>query len=248
MEKSYSYSAFVPKGAERKKRGAKDTLLIFRGKCQSCACLLSKLQGIKGTKMTDPQTDNENNDSKAPETEAAEAGPAEAKEASAEKRLAELEKQLAEMKDRALREMAEAENTRRRAQKEREETAKYAVTGFAKEMLGIADNFHRALEAAPCDHADPAVKNLVVGIDATERQLVAALERFGIKKIDPMGQPFDPNFHRVMMEVESADKPVGTVVQVLQAGYMIHDRLLREALVAVAKGCEAPQPHVDTEA
>ncbi len=155
---------------------------------------------------------------------------------SPEQRIAELEKQLAEMKDRALREMAEAENTRRRAQKDREETSKYAVSGFAKEMLAISDNFRRALDAAPAEVDDPVVKNLIAGVDATERQLLATLERFGIKKIEPMGQIFDPHFHRVMMEVDAPDQPAGTVMQVLQAGYMIHDRLLREALVAVAKG------------
>ena len=175
-----------------------------------------------------------------PETETI----AEAQENSAEQRIAELEKQLAEMKDRALREMADAENTRRRAQKE---TSKYAVANFAKEMLGIADNFRRALDAAPNENTDPAVKNLIAGIDATERQFQATLDRFGIKKVSPLGQPFDPNFHQVMLEIETADQPAGTVVQVLQAGYMIHDRLLREALVAVAKGGTSA-PHVDKSA
>jgi molecular chaperone GrpE len=194
--------------------------------------------------MTDPQ-----NDQDAEKIEAPTGDPAKGEDAavSAEKRIAELEKQLAEMKDRALREMAEAENTRRRAQKDRDDTAKYAVANFAKEMLSISDNFSRALEAAPTENLDPAVKNLIVGIDATERQLLATLERFGIKKIDPLGQLFDPHFHRVMMEVDAPDKPPGTVVQVLQAGYTIHDRLLREALVAVAKGGPV-DTHVDTSA
>jgi len=163
-------------------------------------------------------------------------------------RIAELEKQVAEFKDRALREMAEAENTRRRAQKEREETSKYAVANFAKEMLNVSDNFARALEATPKDNTDPAVKNLVAGIEATERQLANTLTQFGIKKLEPVGQPFDPNFHRVMTEVEGTDQPAGTIVQVLQAGYVIHDRLLREALVAVAKGAPTASKHVDTSA
>jgi molecular chaperone GrpE len=163
-------------------------------------------------------------------------------------RIAELEKQVAEFKDRALREMAEAENTRRRAQKEREETSKYAVANFAKEMLNVSDNFVRALEATPKDNTDPAVKNLVAGIEATERQLANTLAQFGIKKLEPVGHPFDPNFHRVMTEVEGTDQPAGTIVQVLQAGYVIHDRLLREALVAVAKGAPAAARHVDTSA
>lgn len=163
-------------------------------------------------------------------------------------RIAELEKQVAELKDRALREMAEAENTRRRAQKEREEMAKYAVANFAKEMLNVSDNFVRALEATPKGSVDPAVKNLVAGIEATERQLANTLAQFGIKKLEPVGQPFDPNFHRVMTEVEGTDQPAGTIVQVLQAGYLIHDRLLREALVSVAKGAPAAAKHIDTSA
>jgi molecular chaperone GrpE len=176
--------------------------------------------------------------------------PAEGAPTAAEKRIAELEAQLVEMKDRALREMADAENTRRRAQKEREETSKYAVSKFAKEILVVSDNFRRALDAAPKAEtiADPAIKNLIVGIDATERQFLATLETFGIKRIDPLGKPFDPHFHRVMMEVESADQQPGTIVQVLQAGYVIHDRLLREALVAVAKKKDSAPDHVDTTA
>ena len=147
---------------------------------------------------------------------------------------------IAELRDQLLRAMAETENTRRRAQKEREDTAKYAVTNFAREMLTVADNFRRALEATPKDTNDIELKNLITGIEATERQLQAALERFGIKKLEPLGQPFDPNFHRVMMEVAEPEQRPGIVVQVLQAGYTIHDRLLREALVAVAKGGGAP--------
>lgn len=156
--------------------------------------------------------------------------------------------EVAGLKDQVLRALADAENTRRRGQKEREDTAKYAVANFAKEMLNVADNFHRALDATPKDANDPALKNLITGIEATERQLQSTLERFGIKKLEPLGQTFDPNFHRVMMEVDDPDQPAGTVVQVLQAGYVIHDRLLREALVAVAKGGATTQPKVDTSA
>lgn len=155
--------------------------------------------------------------------------------------------QIASLKDQVLRALADAENTRRRSQKEQEETRKYAVANFARDILNVADNFSRALEALPKDTHDPVVKNLVAGIEATERQLQATLDRFGIKKIEPIGQPFDPNFHRVMMEVDSADYPAGTVVQILQPGYVIHDRLLREALVAVAKTGATPTK-VDTSA
>src|SRR5271154_3972383 len=155
---------------------------------------------------------------------------------------------IAELKDQLLRALAEAENTRRRAQKERDDTAKYAVANFAREMLSVADNFNRALEALPKNTSDPAVKNLVTGVEATGRQLQSALERFGIRELAPLGQPFDPNFHRVMMEIDDPDKPPGTVVQVLQPGYVIHDRLLREALVAVAKGAPTTATKVDTSA
>jgi molecular chaperone GrpE len=147
-----------------------------------------------------------------------------------------LEAQAAQLKEQLLRALADAENTRKRAIKEREDTAKYAVANFAKDMLAVSDNLQRALQAAPKDTQDAGLKNLLVGVEATERQLAATLERFGIKRLDPLGQPFDPNFHRVMLEMDDAEKPSGTVVQVLQAGYAIHDRLLREALVAVSKG------------
>ena len=148
-----------------------------------------------------------------------------------------LTKEVEHLKDQMLRAMAEAENTRRRLNKELEETRKYAVSNFAKEMLVVADNFRRALDAVSKEGAgNDTLKQLIEGVEATERQLLASFERFGIKKIDPMGQPFDPHFHRVMMEIDSPGHPAGTVVQVIQAGYMIHDRLLREAMVAVAKG------------
>lgn len=188
--------------------------------------------------MTEPMENNQ----ELPEDDAAPALE------SPDARIAELEKQVAELKDRALREMADAENTRRRAAKDREDTAKYAVGNFAKEMLVVADNFQRALDATPTDNADPALKSLIEGVEATERQLMAALERFGIKKLDPQGQLFDPNFHRAMVEIPAPDQPAGTIMQVLQAGYVIHDRLLREALVAVAKGGPAPQPKIDQSA
>lgn len=155
--------------------------------------------------------------------------------------------QIVSLKDQLLRALADAENTRRRGQKELEDSRKYAVSSFAREMLNIADNFSRALESVPKDLSDAAVKNLVTGIDATERQLQATLDRFGIKKMNPVGQPFDPNFHRVMMEVDRPDQAAGTIVQVLQSGYLIHDRLLREALVAIAKSGATSQK-VDTSA
>ena len=156
--------------------------------------------------------------------------------------------EIGKLKDQILRAMAETENTRRRMKKETEDAQKFAVGNFAKEMLNVADNFRRALEAVPQDGAGgDTLKNLVAGVEMTERQLLAAFEKFGIKKLEPLGQPFDPHQHQVMMEVEDLSKPAGMIVQVLQAGYMIHDRLLREAMVVVAKG--GPTAHnVDTSA
>lgn len=156
--------------------------------------------------------------------------------------------EIGKLKDQILRAMAETENTRRRMKKETEDAQKFAVGNFAKEMLSVADNFRRALEAVPQDGAGgDTLKNLVAGVEMTERQLLAAFEKFGIKKLEPLNQPFDPHLHQVMMEVEDPSKPAGMIVQVLQAGYMIHDRLLREAMVVVAKG--GPTAHkVDTSA
>lgn len=167
-----------------------------------------------------------------------------------DERVAKLEAEVSSLKDQLLRAMAETENTRRRAQREREDTAKFAVSSFAKELLAVSDNLRRALEAVPAEarETDDVMKNLAVGVEATERQLAAAFERAGIRKLEPMGEPFDPNFHQVMFEIENTGKPAGTIVQVLQAGYTIHGRLLREAMVGVAKrGADEPV-HVDTKA
>jgi len=167
-------------------------------------------------------------------------------------RVAQLEAEVASLKDQLLRQMAEVENTRRRAQRDREDASKFAVSSFAKELVSVADNLRRALDAVPAEgrEHDEMLKSLAVGVEATERQLYAAFDRAGIKKIDPSGELFDPNFHQVMFEIENTGKPAGTVVQVLQPGYTIHGRLLREAMVGVAKAGpnEASGQHVDTKA
>lgn len=164
-------------------------------------------------------------------------------------RVAQLEGEVAVLKDQLLRAVAETENVRRRGEREREETSRYAVARFAKELVGVADNLQRALTAVPAEAraADEALNNLMVGVEATERQLASAFDKFGVKKLDSLGKAFDPNFHQVVMEVEATGKAAGTVVQVLQEGYVIHDRLLREAMVAVAKQGDS-QGHVDTTA
>lgn len=168
----------------------------------------------------------------------------------AEDRVAKLEAEVAGLKDQLLRSMAEVENTRRRAQRDREDASKYAVASFAKDLVSVADNLRRALEAVPPEgrEKDEMLKSLAVGVEATERQLLGAFERAGIKKVDPTGETFDPNFHQVMFEIENTGKPAGTVVQVLQPGYTIHGRLLREAMVGVAKAQPEEAPRVDTSA
>jgi molecular chaperone GrpE len=157
-------------------------------------------------------------------------------ELSPEARVAALEAELAEHKDRLLRALAEAENTRRRAQREREDATKYAVTAFAKELLSAADNLRRALDSLPeAEARDERTRSLLEGVAATERELLSVFERHGIRRIDPMGERFDHNLHQAIFEAERGDQPTGTIVEVLQPGYLLHDRLLRPAMVGVAK-------------
>ncbi len=159
----------------------------------------------------------------------------------ADERLATLETELADVKDRLLRALAEAENVRRRAQREREDTLKYAVAGFAKDLLSTADNLRRALDSLPeTEAADARTKGLLAGVAATERELLSAFERHGIRRIDPKGERFDHNYHQAVFEVENSEQPPGTVVEVLQPGYVLHDRLLRPAMVGVAKEGSKP--------
>ncbi len=152
------------------------------------------------------------------------------------------EEQIAELKDRLLRAMAETENVRRRAERDKADAAKYAIANFARDVLVIADNLHRALESTPKDiRDDDPVKNLITGVEMTEKELLAILERHGIRRIDPLDAKFDHNYHQAMFEVPGTGKPNGTVVQVVQTGYVIHDRLLRPAMVGVAKDNNGPK-------
>ena len=161
----------------------------------------------------------------------------EAEPASPEDRLAAVEAELADTRDRLLRALAETENVRRRFQRERDDAQKYAVSGFAKDLLSAADNLRRALDALPeAEIPDSRTRSLLDGVAATERELLAAFERHGLTRIDPLGEPFDHNFHQAIFEAERPDLPAGTVVEVLQPGYVLHDRLLRPAMVGVAKG------------
>ena len=146
--------------------------------------------------------------------------------------------EIAALKDQALRALAETENTRRRAERELQDMSKYAVTGFAKDLVSVLENLQRALDSIPAEMKDsqPAVKNLAVGVEMTLNELLGIFNRQGIQRIDPMGQKFDHNFHQAVAQIDTPDAEPGIVVQVLQAGYVIHDRLLRPAMVGVAAG------------
>src|SRR6201991_2331553 len=150
-----------------------------------------------------------------------------------------LTKELAEARDKTLRTLAEMENLRQRTRREVTDAKTYGIAGFARDVLDIADNLQRALDAVPAEtraSADPGLKALIEGVELTERSLLNALEKNGVKKFDPMGQKFDPNFQQAMYEVPDASVPSGTVVQVVQAGFTIGERVLRPALVGVSKG------------
>lgn len=149
--------------------------------------------------------------------------------------LVDSETEITQLKDQLMRAMAETENLRKRAEREKADMSKYAVTGFARDMLGIADNLNRALSALGDEKVEnPKLKALIEGIQLTEQTLSQIFERHGIKKIDPQGEPFNHDFHQAMSEVDS-DLEKGMVVEVYQPGYAIHDRLLRAAMVAVSK-------------
>ena len=150
-----------------------------------------------------------------------------------------LTREAAETRDKMLRTLAEMENLRQRTRREVADAKIYGITGFARDVLEIADNLQRALDAVPSEAraaADPGLTALIEGVELTERSLLNALEKNGVKKFDPSGEKFDPNFQQAMYEVPDPSVPSGTVVQVVQAGYMIGERVLRPALVGVSKG------------
>jgi molecular chaperone GrpE len=150
-----------------------------------------------------------------------------------------LTKDVAEAKDRMLRTLADMENLRKRTQREVADARTYGITSFARDVLDIADNLQRALDAVSMEAreaADPGLKALIEGVELTERSLHKTLEKNGVQKLDPLGEKFDPNFHQAMYEVPDSSVPAGTVVQVVQGGYTIADRVLRPAMVAVSKG------------
>ena len=153
--------------------------------------------------------------------------------------VAALEAEKRDLKDKLLRTLADMENLRRRTEREVADARTYAVTNFARDMLNVADNVRRALDSVPAESraaAEGSLKALVDGIELTERDLIKTLERHGVRPVEPQGQRFDPNLHQAMFEVPNPEVASGTVVQVVQTGYVIGERVLRPALVGVAKG------------
>lgn len=152
--------------------------------------------------------------------------------------LTRLKEENQKLKEDFLRAYADAENTKKRCAQEIEKNNKYAISSFAKSLLGVADNLDRALKSIPEDKKDDCehLKNLLAGVEMTQHELTKVFEKFGIKKMEIIGTKFDPNFHQVIQEVEDKEKANGTIINELQSGYMINDRILREAMVIVSKG------------
>jgi molecular chaperone GrpE len=183
----------------------------------------------------DAQTETAEADPQAKSTEKATDKPADP--------LAKAQREAADYRDKLLRTLAEMENLRKRSEREIADARAYGISGFARDVLAVADNMHRALEAidpALRESADAKVKSLIEGVELTERELLKTLEKHGVKKFSPEGQKFDPNFHQAMFELEHPEVPPGHVAQVMQAGYMIGERVLRPAMVGVSKA--APKP------
>ncbi len=190
-----------------------------------------------------PETDDQDN---MPQPDA----PADEGLPTVEELLAQRDAEALDLKDKLVRALAETENVRRRLEKDKTDASVYAVTSFARDLLAVADNLRRAIEAVP-DAAknDDAIKGLVVGVEMTERELQQVFSRFGISKMDALGAKLDPHLHQAMAEIDSADQAPGHIVQVYQAGYTIKDRLLRPAMVVVAKSsADGPVSRIDTTA
>ncbi len=160
-----------------------------------------------------------------------------------------LEAEVASLKDQLLRALAETENLRRRSRRERDDALKYAAVPFMRDLVGATDNLRRAMDSVSPEalEADEHLKTLMAGLEMTETELATVFERHHIVKIDPMGERLDPHSHEAMFEVPDPETPSGTVVQVVQAGYRLHDRLLRPAQVGVAKGGPAAEPQASQQ-
>jgi len=165
--------------------------------------------------------------------------------------IVEAKREATEFKDKLLRTLAEMENLRKRTEREVLDARLYGIAGFARDVLAVADNMHRALDAIRPElreSTDPTVKALIEGVELTERELLKILEKNGVKKFSPQGEKFDPNVHQAMYEVPASDLPPGQVAEVIQAGYMIGERVLRPAMVAVSKAAQkAPASATDNK-
>jgi molecular chaperone GrpE len=184
-----------------------------------------------------PATDN-------PNAEPTDAATVQTPEEIIQANFAKIEAERDDLKDKLLRTLADMENLRRRTEREIADAKAYAVTSFARDMLGAADNLRRAQESLP-DSArsteEPALKALIEGVDLTERDLLKTLERHGVRKIEPLGEKFDPNMHQAMFEAPDAEVAKGLVSKVVQSGYKIGERVLRPALVGISAGAPKPQ-------
>ena len=189
---------------------------------------------VDTTNDTHDATPNENIEEFAPDVDdAAEEAPSEPDPVEV------LKGENAELRDRYLRLAAEMDNLRRRTEREVKDAKSYSVAGFARDMLAVSDNLRRAIDAIPADvraGADAGLSTLIEGVEMTERSMLSTLERHGVRKLEPVGQKFDPNFHQAMFEIPNTEVPNNTVVQVVQDGYSIGERILRPAMVGVAKG------------
>lgn len=207
--------------------------------------------------MTDDDTkptNGESTDAPRPDTAAQGEVPG-GEEAKIAALVAALQAEVTDLKDRLLRAHAEMDNVRKRGEREKADTLKYAVSKFAQDMLSVGDNVQRAIAAVPAEAAeqDAALQSFLEGVTLTERELINVFERHGITRMDPLGAPFNPHHHQAVMETQSTDVPNNTVTQVLQSGYMIEDRVLRPAMVIVAKGgpklaAAEPAPNARSEA
>lgn len=199
--------------------------------------------------MSDDNTTPEPNDEIDPRPDAEEAE-AVSTEPTAEERIAQLEAEKDQLRDQVLRTAAEMDNLRKRTEREVSDTRSYAIAGFARDMLVATDNLSRALMVIPAElreNADGTLKSLIEGIEMTEREMQRLLQKNGVTPIVAEGEKFDPHRHQAMFEVPDASVPEGTVVQVVQTGYAIGERVLRPAMVGVAKGGNKPAPKPDAE-
>ena len=181
---------------------------------------------------TNPEENQDDN------IETNEAGAEQPRDLTPEEQIAALQEELLQNRDRMMRALADAENTRKRAMKERDDAGKYAVANFARDLLAFGDNFRRALESLP----DDTPKAVSEGLQAMDKELLAVYDRHGIKKIEPLDEPFDANFHEVMFEAPVPGKAAGIIIQVVEPGYVLNERLLRAAKVGIAKAEENRDP------